>query len=105
MNELTDDSVLRALRQLPEVAPDEAFVTAVSARVQARRRQLLGLYALLGVMGLAGLVLLAPVLLQLAGVLAAAPILLLPVLQSMLQWLPLAGAAAVLGVLWTWQHA
>jgi len=105
MNELTDESVLRALRQLPEVAPDEAFVTAVSARVQARRRQLQGLYALLGVMGLAALVLLAPTLLNVANVLAVAPVLLLPVLQSMLQWLPLAGAAAVLGVLWTLQRA
>jgi hypothetical protein len=105
MNELTDDSVLRALRQLPEVAPDEAFVTAVSARIRAQRRQLLGLYVLLGVAGLIALVLLAPTLVNVANVLAAAPILLLPVLQSMLQWLPLAGAAAVLGVLWTWQHA
>ena len=105
MNELTDDSVLRALRQLPEVAPDEAFVRAVSARIRAQRRQLLGLYVLLGVIGLIALVLLAPTLVNVANVLAVAPVLLLPVLQSMLQWLPLAGAAAVLGVLWTLQRA
>ncbi len=104
MNELTDDSLLRALRQLPEVAPDEAFVRAVSARIRAQRRQLLSLYALLGIAGLAALVLLAPSLLQLAGVLAAAPAQLLPLLQSTLLMTLVAGVA-VLTLLWTGRHA
>ena len=106
MNEHQNDSELRALRQLPEVAPDEAFVAAVSARVQIRRRQLLGLYAVLGLAGVVALVLLAPALLGVAQVLAVAPVRVLPWLQSALLWLPPLGAVvAVSGVLWTWQRA
>jgi hypothetical protein len=104
MNELTDDSVLRALRQLPEVAPDEAFVRAVSVRIRTQRRQLLSLYALLGIAGLAALVLLAPALLQLAGVLAAAPAQVLPLLQSSLL-MTLAACGAVITLLWTGRYA
>jgi len=84
MNELTDDSVLRALRQLPEVAPDEAFVTAVSLRIRAQRRQLLALYALLGIAALAAQV--------------------LPLLQSSLL-MTLAACAAVITLLWTRRDA
>ena len=108
MNELPNDTVMRALRQMPEVAPDEAFVVAVSARIQSRRRLLQGLYALLGLAAVAALVLLAPALLNLAGVLATAParvLPLLPRLQSALLVLPLAAAVPVLGWLWYGQRS